>query len=170
MNDPAEDLLLRAGCEERVIQHCRCVRQSARRYITPLSDRSLVEEGAMLHDIGRARTHGIGHGQAGAEIARNMGVRGEVVRIIECHIGAGLTADECTLLGLMPRDCMPHTLEEKTVAHADNMVQGTHICILPTSVLSSPFLPRRIRRRIYHLALGMEECRDWNKIKNMHFD
>ncbi|MDD1678365.1 MAG: HDIG domain-containing protein [Methanomicrobiales archaeon] len=164
MNDPAEDLLRLAGCDEGVILHCRYVRQSAQRYITPLSDTFLVEEGAMLHDIGRARTHAIDHGQAGAEIARNLGICEAVARIIECHIGAGLTADECTLLRLLPRDCMPRTLEEKTVAHADNMVQGNRICILPTAVLSAPYLPRRIRRRMYHLAMEMEECRDRIKV------
>jgi uncharacterized protein len=166
MNDPAEDLLRKAGCNEGVIQHCRYVRLSARRFINSLSDPSLVEEGAMLHDIGRAQTHGIDHGQAGAALARSLGVREAVVRIIECHIGAGLTADECTLLRLIPRDCMPRSLEEKIVGHADNMVQGTWISMLPTAVLSSPFLPRRIRRRMYLRALEMEECRQMNKFQD----
>ncbi len=113
----------------------------------------------MLHDIGRARTHAIDHGQVGAAIARGLGVPPEVARIIECHIGAGLTADECSLLRLIPRDCIPRTMEEKIVAHADNMVEGTRICMLPTAVLS-PFLPRTIRRRIYHLALDVEGYTD----------
>jgi uncharacterized protein len=156
MSDPDEDLLIAAGCDEGVIQHCRRVRQSARRYITPLSDAALIEKGAMLHDIGRGRTHGIDHGQVGAKIAHSLGLPQAVTRIVECHIGAGLTSDECTLLRLLPRDCMPRTLEEKTVAHADNMVQGSRICILPTAVISSPFLSRRVRIRMYHLALEME--------------
>jgi uncharacterized protein len=164
MSDPVENLLKIAGCEERVILHCRRVQQSAQRYVTPLANALLVDEGAMLHDIGRARTHGINHAQIGAEIARGLGVSEKVVRIIECHIGAGLTSDESTLLGLIPRDCMPRTLEQKIVAHADNMVQDTRICILPTAVLASLFLSRRVRRRIYHLALEMEESRDGKKI------
>lgn len=164
MNDPTEDLLKIAGCEKELILHCRRVRQSAKRYITSLSDSTLIEEGAMLHDIGRARTLAIDHGQIGAEIAREMGVREAVVRIIECHIGSGLTSDECTILRLIPKDCMPQTLEEKTVTHADNMVQGFSICILPTAVLSTPFLARRIRKRMYHLALEMEQCRSATKL------
>jgi uncharacterized protein len=159
MSDPAEDLLRRAGCDEGVIRHCRRVERSARRYISRVSDARMVEDGALLHDIGRSKTHGIDHGQVGAAIARRLGVSPEVARIIECHIGAGLTADECTLLRLIPRDCMPRSLEERIVAHADNLVQGTQIYILPTSVLNSPYLPRRIRKRMYHLALEMEECR-----------
>jgi Predicted HD superfamily hydrolase len=118
----------------------------------------------MLHDIGRSRTHAIDHGQVGAEIACRLGVSPAVTRIIECHIGAGLTVEECTLLRLIPRDCLPHTLEEKIVAHADNMVEGTCIHVLPTAVLSSVYLSRRIRIRMYHLALEMEECRDGNGI------
>jgi uncharacterized protein len=161
MSDPAEDLLRAAGCDDGVIRHCRSVRRSALHYINSLVDAAQVKEGAMLHDIGRARTHAIDHGQVGAEIAQSLGVSPKVMRIIECHVGAGLTSDECTLLRLLPRDCMPHRLEEKIVAHADNMVRGTRICYLPTAVLSSVYLPRRIRRRMYHLALEMEHCRDW---------
>jgi uncharacterized protein len=161
MSDPVEDLLIAAGCEEEVIRHCRTVCQSARRYITSLANARQVEEGAMLHDIGRCRTHAIDHGQVGAELARHLGVSPEITRIIECHIGAGLTSDECTLLRLIPRDCIPRTLEEKIVAHADNMVQGTRICILPTAVLYPYHLPRRICMRLYRLALEMEQCYDW---------
>jgi hypothetical protein len=39
-----------------------------------------------------------------------------VARIIECHTGAGLTSDECTLLNLWPRDCIPRSIEERIVA------------------------------------------------------
>jgi uncharacterized protein len=156
MSDPAEDVLEKAGCDQGVIEHCRAVRESARRYLTPLTDRDLVEWGAMLHDIGRAATHGIDHGQVGAELVRHLGFPEEVARIVERHVGAGLSADECTLLRLIPRDCVPRTLEEKTVAHADNMVEGTRISILPTAVLSG-YVKKRVRRRMYHLALEMEQ-------------
>jgi len=164
MSDSAEDLLKKAGCNRGVIEHCRKVRESARRYINPLSNPSLVEWGAMLHDIGRAKTHHIDHGQVGADITRKFGIREEIARIIECHVGAGLTADECTLLRLLPRDCVPRTVEEKIVAHADNMVNGTLICTLPTAVLSPFALHRRVRRRLYSLALEMESCQDLSRI------
>ncbi|MDD1675415.1 MAG: HDIG domain-containing protein, partial [Methanomicrobiales archaeon] len=78
MSDAAEDLLKRAGCSRGVVVHCRRVRESAGRFITPCTDRELVLCGAMLHDIGRARTHTIGHGQVGAGIARSFGLREEI--------------------------------------------------------------------------------------------
>ena len=54
----------------------------------------------MLHDIGRSRTHDIRHAQCGADLVREMGMGENLARIVECHTGAGLSADECTLLGL----------------------------------------------------------------------
>jgi HD superfamily phosphodiesterase len=51
---------------------------------------------------------------------RNLPV--EVVRIIQRHLGAGLTEKEAELLGFPPGNYMPETLEEKIVTHADNLV------------------------------------------------
>ena len=83
----------------------------------------LVEIGALLHDIGRSRTHGIRHAVVGAEIARGLGLPSDVVRIIERHIGAGIPCDEAVELGL-PEGCyMPCTVEEKIVAYADKLVE-----------------------------------------------
>ncbi|MCJ7607644.1 MAG: tRNA (cytidine(56)-2'-O)-methyltransferase, partial [Thermoplasmata archaeon] len=39
-------------------------------------------------------------------------------------IGAGLSEDEAAELGLPARDFLPLTLEEKVVAHADNLTSG----------------------------------------------
>ena len=160
MSNRWEEILLQAGCDPGVREHCRIVWESARRYNSPFADPDLVEGGAMLHDIGRARTHGIDHAQVGAEIARKMRVADSMVRIIECHIGAGLTADECTLLRLLPRDSVPQRLEEKIVAHADNMVEGKTIYTLPETILFNPFLPKRVRRRMFRLALEVTSTRD----------
>jgi len=44
--------------------------------------------------------------------------------IIERHIGAGILKDEAAGLGLPERDYVPETLEEKIVAHADNLIAG----------------------------------------------
>ena len=121
-----EDLLHEAGCSKKVIAHCRAVLECACEYAgnNPDVDAGLVEAGAMLHDIGRSRTHSILHAQAGADILRERGFPEPVARIVERHTGAGLTADECTLLGLSPRDCMPVTTEEKIVTHSDNLIAG----------------------------------------------
>lgn len=151
------DLLRMAGCSAGVIAHCRAVRDLALTYASdPLIDRGLVEAGALLHDIGRGVTHDIRHAEVGGEICRSFGLDEEVIAIVERHIGAGLTADECSLLNLLPRDCMPRTAEEKIVAHADNLVKGTRVITLDERLLHAIALPRRQRRRIYRLGLEVE--------------
>ncbi|NLA38083.1 MAG: HDIG domain-containing protein [Methanomicrobiales archaeon] len=153
-------LLERAGCSGSVIAHCRVVRDLALNYASdPIVDRDLVEAGALLHDIGRGVTHDLRHAEVGGEICRSFGLDDAVVAIVERHIGAGLTADECSLLGLAPRDCMPRTIEEKIVAHADNLVKGTRVITLEERLAHSIILPRRNRKRIYRLALEVEAFR-----------
>lgn len=153
-------LLRGAGCSEGVIAHCRAVRDLALTYASdPLVDHDLVEAGALLHDIGRGVTHDLRHAEAGGAICRSLGLDEAVVSIVERHIGAGLTADECSLLNLVPRDCMPRTLEEKIVAHADNLVKGTRVITLEERLQYAMALPERQRKRIYRLGLDMELLR-----------
>ncbi len=121
--------LLRAvGCEEAVIEHCIAVAELALEIADTKEgvDKELVFTGAMLHDIGRARTHGIEHGFLGGEIARALGLDDKLVRIIQRHVGAGLTAKEAELLGLpIAEDFLPETMEEKIVTYADCLIEGT---------------------------------------------
>lgn len=156
-NNP-EDLLREAGCSEKVIMHCRAVRDVALEYAerNALVSARLVTEGAMLHDIGRGASHTILHAQLGADHLRQIGISEEIVRIVECHTGAGLTADECTVLGLSPRDCMPKTTEEKIVCHADNLVEGKKRVNIESSLASAMYLKRKVRQRMYHLAQDVE--------------
>jgi uncharacterized protein len=84
-------------------------------------DVGLVEVGALLHDLGRARTHGVDHGVVGGEMARGRGLPEALVRVIERHIGAGIPADEAAAQGLPARDFVPVTLEERLVAYADKL-------------------------------------------------
>ncbi|MDD1661223.1 MAG: HDIG domain-containing protein [Methanomicrobiales archaeon] len=155
-----EALLLRAGCDRRVIAHARAVTAVALTFSeSPLVDRDLVRAGAMLHDIGRGVTHGISHAQRGAELARSFGLDPAIVSIIGRHIGAGLTADECSLQGLVPRDCVPVTLEEKIVANADNLVHGDRAASIERTLGASIRLKKRVRRRICRLYLEMEVFR-----------
>lgn len=88
-------------------------------------DLETVKLGALLHDVGRTKTQGIRHAVDGAQILRDHGFPPEVVRIAEVHIGAGIPKEEACKLGLPCRDYMPLTLEEKIVAHADNLIHGT---------------------------------------------
>jgi uncharacterized protein len=117
-------LLKDAGCSEKVICHCKAVRDVAMRIVgyIPKADKQLVEAGALLHDIGRSQTHGIDHAIVGARIAKKLGLSENIVHIIERHIGAGLTPSVAKSLGLPFKDFMPKTLEEKIVCHADNLI------------------------------------------------
>ncbi|MDP3563749.1 MAG: HDIG domain-containing protein [Methanoregula sp.] len=149
-----EKVLREAGCSDKVIAHCIAVRDCACEYAQANSsvDFSLVEEGALLHDIGRGITHTIAHAQAGADLLRAKGYSEKIARIVECHTGAGLTADECSILGLIPRDCMPATTEEKIVCHADNLLAGTRRMSIEQSLSSAIHLPHKARVRMYRLA------------------
>ena len=121
-------LLRAAGCDEGVIAHCTAVAELAlelvqRYHHNDSVDEALVFQGALLHDLGRARSHGIDHGIVGGEMARELGLDERLVRIIQRHVGAGIPAEEAKELGLPPVKLMPETLEEKIVTHADNLIE-----------------------------------------------
>lgn len=146
-----------AGCSPGVVAHCRAVQEVALTFTAdPLVDRQHVEEGALLHDIGRGVSHALDHAEIGGVLCRTAGLPEEVAAIVERHIGAGLTADECSQLGLLPRDCMPRTVEEKIVAHADNLVKGTRVITIEERLMHSLDLPARLKKRMYRLHLEME--------------
>ena len=151
-------LLREAGCDERVIQHCRAVTALALELASsdPLYDLTLIEAGGMLHDIGRSVTHGIGHAQAGAALLRAEGWPDAVCRIVERHTGAGMTADEYYLLRLLPRDCVPVTPEERLIAYADKRLSGNRVVSMERELARSFALPHRARRRMSRLWQEME--------------
>jgi uncharacterized protein len=156
-----DQILAEAGCSRRVIAHCHAVRIMALYFCdsSGVADRDLVNSGALLHDIGRGKTHSLHHAQAGADHCREIGLREEVARVVERHTGAGLTADECTLLRLLPRSCMPVTMEEKIVAGADNLVKGTTAMSIYGRLESARSLNRKVKSRIYRLWLETEQFR-----------
>jgi tRNA (cytidine56-2'-O)-methyltransferase len=117
------EFLKKSNCEKNVITHCLAVEQMAVKIaILAMADKELVSRGALLHDIGRGKIHGISHAALGADIARELGLSVEISNIIERHIGAGITKSEAEKLGLPIRNYIPKTLEEKIVAHADNLI------------------------------------------------
>ncbi len=121
------ELLREAGCPENVIRHIFAVTRLALRIASKCGnkvDTELVRKGALLHDIGRSRSHGLDHAVIGAQIARQMGVAPAVVEIIKNHIGAGITREESAELGLPVDDYLPNTPEQKIVAYADNLIAG----------------------------------------------
>ena len=120
-------LLQQVACSEDVIRHCRAVRTIAVRIAKKAhANIELVEAGALLHDIGRCKTQGIMHGVEGAKLAVQLGLSPKLVMIIERHVGAGIPKDEAIALGMPPKDYLPLTLEEKIVAHADNLIDNDH--------------------------------------------
>jgi len=120
------ELLRQSGCSEEVIEHCQAVRDVAVKLAQRANaDIRLVEAGALLHDIGRSKTHDIRHAVEGARIAKKLGLPESIIRIIERHIGAGLPAVEAKKLGLPDKDFIPETLDEKIVCHADSLIQNS---------------------------------------------
>jgi len=123
------------NCPPQVINHCKAVSKFAIEIANKIYTRgnkinlNLVEIGALLHDIGRSKTHNVEHAIVGAQIGQTIGLPLQVVNIIKRHVGAGISEEEAVMLG-WPRDnYMPTTLEEKVVTYADKCVD--HDSVIP---------------------------------------
>jgi len=129
--EEAINYLLKSGCSKRVIRHCETVEKLALKIAEACQRKGLnvnvqlVQIGALLHDIGRSKTHEVDHIVAGAEIAKTLGLPNPIICIIERHIGGGIPKEEAENLGLPPKDYIPQTLEEKIVSYADKLVEGS---------------------------------------------
>lgn len=168
--EDAISLLKNAGCSPGVIEHCKAVAEYARQIAVDIRtsyekkgqqiaiDIDAVFLGGLLHDIGRSKTHGIDHAVVGAAIAVENCLDNKIVNIIERHIGAGISKDEAAVLGLPPKDYLPVTIEEKIVAHADNLVFGSRVGIIEELVsgLRKKQLDEKIIRRV--IGLNNEIC------------
>lgn len=121
------EILRKEKTPENVIDHsvavCKKALEIAENF--PHANKDIIKKGALLHDIGRSRTHDITHAIEGCKIARNYGYSEEILNIIERHIGAGITKEEASKLNLPEKSYVPQSLEEKIVAHADNLISGT---------------------------------------------
>jgi uncharacterized protein len=129
--EQALQFLRQSGCLNNVIKHCEAVAETAVEIAKACKERGLevdlelVETGALLHDIGRAKTHSVHHAVIGAEIAKSFGLPESVILIIKRHVGGGISAREARKLG-WPRDIyIPQTLEEKIVSYADKLIEGS---------------------------------------------
>jgi len=121
-------ILRDAGCKKRVITHCCTVGAVADEMLREIkADRRLVMAGSLLHDIGRSVDNGIMHALIGSEMVEKMGFSADLVNIIKKHTGAGLDDTDAEEMGLPPGDYMPRTIEEKIVAHADNLVSDNRV-------------------------------------------
>lgn len=166
--EDAVQILKDEGCDEKVIQHCITVADVAvdlaRKNIEMGRDVdiNLVEIGGLLHDLGRAKTHGMDHGVIGAALAKKHGVGKSVLEIIKKHIGAGITPEEADYFDLPDDDYMPRTWEEKIVAHADNLVKGTKVITLKKriKILKEREADEEIIERIKALAAEVDPKSD----------
>jgi uncharacterized protein len=129
--EQALQLLHENQCSAKVINHCKAVTKLALETAKALKERdlkidiALVEAGALLHDIGRSKTHTVHHAVVGAEIAKSAGFPDSVVSIIKRHVGGGITAGEAKKLGWSEDVYVPITLEEKTVSFADKLIENS---------------------------------------------
>ncbi|KXA92577.1 hypothetical protein AKJ65_01175 [candidate division MSBL1 archaeon SCGC-AAA259E19] len=125
-------ILSEEGCSPEVIRHSFAVSKKSAEIARKISenghdvDLELVKVGAILHDVGRSRTHDISHGVEGSRILRERGL-GELARFAERHLGAGITVEEAEKLSIPTKDYLPESLEEKVVAYADNLLRGEEV-------------------------------------------
>lgn len=85
---------------------------------------NLIEIGALLHDIGRSKTHGFKHALIGGKILRERGFPEELARICETHILGGLDKEDAKAVGLPESDFLPNSIEEKIICLADKHMAG----------------------------------------------
>jgi uncharacterized protein len=122
-------LLLQNHCSPNVIAHCKAVAKLSVETARICQkkglkvDLDLVEAGALLHDLGRSKTHSVNHAIVGAEIAKKAGLPEPVINIIKRHVGGGITNAEAKELGWPEDNYVPMTLEEKIVSYADKLVE-----------------------------------------------
>lgn len=101
-------------------------------------DRTLVSNGAMLHDIGIFLTDAPGihchgthpylmHGYLGAQLMRQEGLEA-IARVCERHTGTGLTPENIRTqhLPIPEGDYRPETLEEQLICYADKFYSKSH--------------------------------------------
>jgi uncharacterized protein len=124
-------ILRQSGCRGNVVNHCEAVAElavemgrSCRKKGLNV-DLKLIEVGALLHDVGRSRTHSVHHAVVGARIASTYGLPDRVLSIIKRHVGGGITAAEARRLGWPGDVYVPETLEEKIVSYADKLIEGS---------------------------------------------
>lgn len=123
------------------VTHCRAVATLALRIARERAldvDLRLVEDAAMLHDVGIVRCHApsihchgpepyLRHGIIGAGMLRAEGAPEAWARVAERHTGAGLSAADIIAadLPLPHRDFLPESVEERLICYADKFFSKT---------------------------------------------
>ncbi len=132
---PSEEMALnflrQAGCTTKLEEHCRAVADFAEEIAKACEKKGLrvnvelVRIGALLHDVGRTKTHNVDHAIVGAQIAQEWNLPDEVVSIIERHVGGGITEGEARKLGWPVKSYIPESIEERIVAYADKLIESS---------------------------------------------
>jgi len=152
--------LVDARPPEWVLRHCRAVEALAaamcdaaeKQGLVP--DRAVVQAGALLHDIGRSQVQDVRHASLGEQMLASDGDwPASIRRTVERHTGAGIDAKEAQALGLPVKDYTPKSLEERIVAHADNLYSGDRRLTLD-------------ELRAKYLAKGLPAA--WARIEDLH--
>lgn len=127
--EQAIQLLCKSRCSLKVIKHCKAVAKLAVETAETCKrnglkvNLKLVEIGALLHDIGRSKTHGVYHAVIGARILKAAGLPKPVISIVKRHVGGGITTSEAEELGWQKDVYAPLTIEEKIVSYADKLIK-----------------------------------------------
>lgn len=167
--EQALQFLRESGCKDNIIRHVEAVTKLAVEIAAACKkkgyavDLDLVETGALLHDIGRSKTHSVHHAVIGAEIARSLGLPEPVVSIIKRHVGSGISATEAKKLGWPKDTYVPQSLEEKIVSYADKLIEGSRRVPIEKTIekLSEELPPQaiaRIRRLHEEMVTLVGDC------------
>jgi uncharacterized protein len=150
------------GCSKKVVNHCIAVADFSVEIAEACKkkglkiDVDLVRIGALFHDIGRAKTHGVEHGIVGGQIARELSLPEAVISIIERHVGSGITKHEAEKLGWPVKSYVPESLEEHIVSYADKLIIGSIRMPIEVAV-------ERLRRDIHIPKASIERLRKWHE-------
>ncbi|MDO9583803.1 MAG: HDIG domain-containing protein [Desulfomicrobium sp.] len=118
-------LLRQAGMTEEDLNHSLAVAERALDIAGRTGadlDMNFIARGALLHDLGKVRTHGLEHGEVGAALGAELGLPEEILAIMKKHIRGGMTRAEALELGLPDIDYTLHRLEERIIIYADRLV------------------------------------------------
>jgi len=139
--DEALALLHRHGGDAAWIRHCKAVSCVAARVGTLMTptyglDVEYLTVGALLHDIGRYKTHDpIMHGVEGYRLLTALGHHREAF-ICASHILCGMPRAEASRFGLPDRDFLPQTMEQRLVPMLDSLVEFDRPTTLAQRVFS----------------------------------
>jgi uncharacterized protein len=138
--EQAIEILQKNNCSTKIITHCQAVASLAIELAEKFKTKNysvnleLIEAGALLHDLGRSKTHSVNHAVEGMKIAQNEGLPETIICIIKRHVGAGITTKEAEQLNWPKDNYIPQTLEEKIVCYADKCISGNDRISVETTI------------------------------------